>query len=348
MAQFEPERWLSLSGIIKWYRANYLNLACALKNSKGLKILINVDSLTDFEKYCKKLFLFADTIVIRDVQKRNKDEFELINIPVSSIYDKKYKALEGKKLPPLLVLPPQAGWWTSDKIKFNDGNEIPLAVKFQSYFPSKSYEWMLTNGKPFLETGQIVYAPFIPPMEVELEFLKQGVNMASFYGSQSFFFKEFDWLSNQALTSLLSLKFPTFENIDIKTLNKIKTDNYESFKLFRNDLLDSINQIKSKVGTEDFIKEIKYIQRHKIDDNIDKLNIKMKKIESMRTLRDIGATITLFGVNLVGFLSLSPIHEIAGLTSTLAAGVGEMILRMKEKNELEENPSYFMWKMQNR
>lgn len=333
--------------IDQWYRENFVNLACALKYSEGFKILINVESLSDFEIYCKKLFLFADTIVIRDIQKRDKNEFELIEIPVSNDYHKVYKELIGKKIPPILVGPPQAGFWTSSKLKLNDGNEVPLAVKMSSYFPSSAYEWMLNNGKSYIETGQIVYAPFIPSLEAELEFLKQGVNMPSFYDSQPFFYKEYDWLSSQSLTSLLMLNLPTLENIDIKTLNQIKDDNYDTFKIFRNELLDSIVQIKSKIGTEDFIREIKYIQRNKIDDNIDKLNTKMKKIESMRTLRGLGAVIGLAGINVVGYLGLSSVSSITGLATSLAGMVTELIIRMKENSELEENPSYFIWKMQN-
>jgi len=333
--------------IDQWYRENYVALACALRNSEGLKILINVESLSDFEVYCKKLFLFADTIVIRDIQKRNNNDFELVEIPVTNAYRREYKELNGKKIPPILVHPPQAGFWTTSKLKLNDGNDVPLAVKLSSYFPSKAYDWMLNSGKPYIETGQIVYAPFIPPIEVELEFLKQGVNMPSFYDSQPFFHKECDWLSDKSLTTLLMLKLPTLENLDITTLNEIKADNYDSFKVFRNELLDSISQIKSNFGTEDFIRELKYIQRNRIDDNIDKLNIKIKKIESMRTLRGLGSVIGLAGINIVAYLGLSSVAPITGIATSLSGMVYEHILRMKERSELEENPSYFIWKMTN-
>lgn len=333
--------------IDQWYRENYLALACALRNTEGLKILINVESLVDFEVYCKKLFLFADIIVVRDIQKRDEKETELIEIPVSDKYRKTYHELNGKRIPPILVPPPQAGYWTSSKLKLNDGNEVPLAVKFNSYFPNKAYEWMLNNGKQYIETGQIVYAPFIPPIEVELEFLKQGVNLPSFYDLQPFFHKEYDWLNKKNLTSLLMLNLPTLENLDIDTLNRIKADNYDDFKAFRSDILDSIKQIKTNIGTEEFINEIKYIQRNKIDDSIDQLNKKLKRIESMRTLRALGGVIGLVGFNIAAYLGLSSVIPITGLATGLAGLVTEQIARLKEQHELEENPSYFLWRLQN-
>lgn len=334
--------------IDNWYRENYIPLACALNNSEGLKLLINVESLSEFEKYCKKLFLFADTIVIRDIQKRQEDEFELVEIPVSNDYRKVYNELNGKKIPPILVAPPQAGYWTSSKLKLNDGNEVPLAIKLSSYFPSKAYEWMLNSGKPYIETGQIVYAPFIPSLEVELEFLKQGVSVPSFYDTQSFFHKECDWLSDKSLTTLLMLKLPTIENLDITTLNEIKSDNYDSFKIFRNEILNSITQIKSNFGTEDFLRELKYIQRNRIDDNIDKLNLEVKKIESMRSLRRLGIAIGLAGIDILAYLNLSTEASlITGITTNLSGIVNEHIKRLTERSQLEDNSSYFIWKMSN-
>ncbi|WP_346859509.1 hypothetical protein [uncultured Draconibacterium sp.] len=333
--------------IDQWYRHNFLALSCALKYSDGIKLLLNVENFKDFEKYSKKLFLFADTLVLRDIKKRTQDEFELIQLPETNIYDKKYEELEGKRIPPIHIPPPQAGMWTSSKIKLNDGNEVPLAVKFNSYFPSESYDWMLGSGKQYLQTGQIVYAPFIPPIEVEQEFLKQGVNMPSLYDTQPLFYKDYDWLNEKSFASLLMLNLPTLDNVDIATLNEIKNDNYDSFKLFRNNILDSVQEIKSKFGTEDFLREIKYIQRNKIDDNLDKLEVKLKKIQKMRTLRQVGACIGLAGVNIVGLLGLSSVVPITGLAGGIAGMVAESIQKMKENSELEENPSYFIWKIKN-
>lgn len=331
--------------IDEWYSSNYLNLSCALKNSDGFKLLLNVENFNDFEKYCKKLFLFADILVLRDIKRRKKEEYEMIELPVTNLYDKDYTELKDKKIPPIHIPPPQAGYWTSSTIKLKDGHEVPLAIKFNSYFPSESYDWMLGSGKQYLKTGQIVYAPFIPPIEVEQEFLKHGVNMPSFYDTQPLFYKDYDWIDKKSFSSLLMLNLPTLENTSISTLEQIKKDHYDSFKLFRNNILDSIQNIKAQFGSEDFLREIKYIQRNKIDDNLDKLEIKLKKIQKMRPLRKAGACIGLAGINIVGWLGLSEVLPITGLASGLAGIIAENIQRMKENSELEENPSYFIWKL---
>ena len=58
----------------------------------------------------------------------------------------------------------------------------------------------------------------------------------------------------------------------LNTMNKIKEDNYDIYKEFSNDLVNSLKSVKSQVDTFDFINEIRYIQKNKIDDNLNKIN----------------------------------------------------------------------------
>ena len=54
-------------GIIdEWYMVNYLKLASAIKDEPGLKLIVDVNSFTALENYSKRLFLLADTIIVRD------------------------------------------------------------------------------------------------------------------------------------------------------------------------------------------------------------------------------------------------------------------------------------------
>ncbi len=79
--------------------------------------------------------------------------------------------------------------------------------------------WIKGPGSSYLKTGQIVYAPFIPPLAMELEFLRNEVDLPSQFGASSLFHQRHDWLSDDRLQALLSLNIPFLDGIDIATLS---------------------------------------------------------------------------------------------------------------------------------
>lgn len=57
------------AGLIEfWYGANSNALSASLSNNDGLQIMINLSRFDFFEELSKKLFLVADTIVLRDTR----------------------------------------------------------------------------------------------------------------------------------------------------------------------------------------------------------------------------------------------------------------------------------------
>lgn len=329
-----------------WYESNFINLISAIKNTDGFKVLLDINSFHNLENYCKKLFLLTDVIVLRDAIQRIDGEFENVFMPIaeSAYLDKQY--IDVDSFPPIVISPPQGcGNWTGSKTLLNNGEEAQLAWKFASFFSRQVYDWILSrNGRKYIETGQIAYAPFIPPINVELEFLKKGFNVSESFDVQTLYCNEYDWLNENHLYSILNLNIPTVEYVDIETLKRIKDDNYDSYQFFRNDLLASINQIKSSMGTADFHRELRYIQKNRIDDNLDKLNIEMKKLKRMSALRKVGLTLGVIGLDFSffdGTLASIPILE------TAALGIEEAIATLQEKGQLKTNPSYFLWKVKN-
>lgn len=324
-----------------WYEKNYINLMSAIQEAKGIKLILDVDTFQNLEKYCKKLFLFTDILIIRDSIKRTKDESEMVLMPISEKcwLDKKHIDIES--LPPIAIRPPEgSGYWVSDEVVLKNGEKTHIAAKFNSFFSRQVYNWVLTKGKKYIETGEIAYAPFIPSADIELEFFKRGYDIPGSYNLQTLYCNNYDWLDKKSLNSILSLQLPTLENIDIPILNQIKQDNYDNYKLFRNDLISSINDIKSNFGSNDFLKELKYIQKNRIDDNIDKINIEMKKLNKMRTLRKLGIFLGAIGLD---FSLLSPISSMS--VGVIGLAIEEAIARLQEKGLIQENPYYFLWKI---
>lgn len=335
--------------IDEWYRMNFAHVANALiKDNDSLKLIIDLDSFSHLEHYCKKLFLLADILVIRNVSACfQKEEGQFVTIPANAeIYRMPYE-IDFSELPPFMLVPPKnEGMWTSSTISLRNGMSAPLAAKFYPSFPNEFYQWMLgDSGRSLLYEGRIVYAPFIPSFKMEAELMSHGFNMPERFNAQTCYFRDYDWLQEDKLYSLLALKFPVMENLDFDTMNKIKEDYHDEYKAFSSDMIGSINNIKSLIGTEDWAKEIKYIQKHRIEDNINKISSTLKKSERMRTLRKAGYSLTFAGLSLS--TAVGTTCPYIGLATALSTGLFELIEKQKEKGELQENPYYFLWKMSN-
>lgn len=88
---------------------------------------------------------------------------------------------------------------------------------------------MSSSGREYLETGNIVYASFIPPLDIELEFLKKNVSLPQHFNIIPCFHQNYDWLNEDKLKALFSLKFPFLDRIDIETISKVKEDHRDEF-----------------------------------------------------------------------------------------------------------------------
>jgi hypothetical protein len=73
------------------------------------------------------------------------------------------------------------------------------------------------------------------------------------------------WLSDDHLQALLALDVPFLDGLDIATLSAVNQDSDDAFGSFSRSLTDSVNGIKSALGTEGFAREVRSIQRNQID-----------------------------------------------------------------------------------
>src|SRR5947208_2840717 len=64
-----------LGGLLEfWYRSNSEALSAALTVQSGVSLIVNVSNFQYFESLAKKLFLVADTLVLRDTRKWTQEE----------------------------------------------------------------------------------------------------------------------------------------------------------------------------------------------------------------------------------------------------------------------------------
>lgn len=326
----------------EWYYANCISMADAIKNDEGLKLIIDVDTFRNLETMCRRLFLIADTIVVRDSVVRSPQDDKPVPIPALDMYHEPYEIDSNADFPLILVPRQREGMWTSSLVKLKNGIVAPLAMKGCSYFPASLYDWILGEGKQLIESGRVVYAPFIPSLKMESELLGHGYSIPQGFNAHSCFSRNYDWLDSNALTSLFNLNVPTVENVDMETLQKIKNDNEEVYKLFSSSMLSALQSIGNDVGTPEWNKEIRYIQKNLIDDNIDKVNTELKKIGNMRTLRALGYAVVLVALNISAPNATTPLMLATEGASIL---VKEALQHLKDTNQLKKNPSYYLWKV---
>jgi hypothetical protein len=335
-----------------WYKANSLALSASLTEDNGYKLIVNVSSFKDFEKLSKKLFLIADTLILRDTRKLIKSESTSgMEIVIEDYQPKCFnEIINDLKLlepSPLTMIPQYKLFWSATKKLFNNGYEGIYAGSFDrpAYIPDDFIDWIQSSGKQYLQNESIVYAPFIPPIEYELEFLKNDISVASTFNSTSLFYKDNMWLEEMGLKTLIDLKIPFIDNIDIDTLSKIKQDNYDEFLNFRNSMLNSINNIKGLIGTKEFIKEVQYIQRNDIDYNLSKIKQKIKKFENITSLRKLGICTGLVGIDIAMYFGASTTPIISALSASVVATIMDKATDLKETNEIKNESAYIIWKL---
>jgi hypothetical protein len=341
------------AGLVEfWYRANSEALSAALTAQPGMNLILNVSSFRSFEALSKKLFLFADTLILRDARNwaTDKAEFRAIPMPTSEyrpgFLTDTIDQLRQLRPSPLTLLYRPPLYWTSDTKTLNSGLHVAYAGWDYHSIPSEFLEWIGGPGASYMKTGKVIYAPFIPPLEMELEFFNNGVSLPDQFNATSLFHEKHEWLADDHLKALLSLQIPFLDGLDIDTISEVKQDNYDAFSSFSRTIIDSVTGIKSALGTADFVRDVRKIQRDQIDGALNDVGKTFHRINASRALRKKGILLGLLGLNCVALLC-PPATLIAGLTASAAGAVAEQVQRLKEQGDLSDRNGYFLWRLQN-
>jgi hypothetical protein len=337
-----------------WYLANSEALSAALTAHAGVNLILNVDSFTNFEALAKRLFLVADTLILRDTRTWAADTAEFRTIPMP-VDEHEYRPgfipevadeLRSLRPSPLTRLYRPTLYATSTTKTLNNGLHVAYAGWDYHSIPSEFLDWIGGPGRNYMKTGQIIYAPFIPPLSIEREFVKNEVDLPQTFGAHSLFHQNHDWLADDSLRALLSLRVPFLDGINIETISAIKKDNYDAFSSFSRSLMDSVNGIKSAFGTENFEREIRSIQRNQIDAALSDVDKTFRRIKRSRALRKEGILIGLLGLSAAALFGAPAAMLISGVALGVANMVRERADQLKEQGDLSDKKGYFLWKLQ--
>lgn len=232
-----------------WYIFSAVDLARVLLHSEGSKVIVNVNQLSDFESVVKRLLLFTDILALRDVRKFPEPNIDIVPIPDDFVGFER-PALSKLKPPPVMTFFGGTYSRLTDTMELPDGRSAHLAGSAPQSFPEDTYDWIFGTGRPYIKTGQVIYAPFIPSVEIELEFFRQGISLPRTFGALPLFSGKADWFDEKAIVALLLLDLPTFENVDLPLLQKVKQDHHDEFVQFRDTILNAVTKIELAVGND--------------------------------------------------------------------------------------------------
>lgn len=325
-----------------WYAKSGRDIARVFKHMPGNKIIANCRNLKNWEYIADRLLLVADAVAIRDLRGFTEEHGFVIH-PEWTPYDR--SSIENLPLPAVGRDLAQHQYWSSTVVDVPMVGQAPVAMAIYDGFPEDAYQWIHGKGRDYHATGSVFYAPFIPPLEVELEFMKNRVSMANLIGGESLFSESIDFVDENALLALASINLPTLENVPLTTLQKIKADHHDDFSVFSRAMVKAVTGIKSSAGSEQFLQDARAIQRDLLDDNLDKLAKKYKQISRMRSLSAGGVFVGTVGLSFAAISGAAVPAIITGLAASVAAGIAHAASQFKEKYSLSENPMNFLWRV---
>jgi hypothetical protein len=348
--QEEPEDFGPLLNF--WYRANSPAISAALVEKPGLKLILDAPSTRSLEQMTRKLFLLADTIVLRGLSPEAPRDIECLepaHLTPTGGYkpgyiDEVIEQLRNLRPSPLTLAGPNP-YWSSTKKTLKSGIPATYAMDMSGGTPKEIVQWIGGPARSLFESGHFVYAPFIPSIEMEHEFIRQNVDIFAYYNASPCFHHNADWLNKQQLDALFSLQIPFLEGIDLDTLAKIKCEYHDEFESFSRVMMDSLNAVKEKVGTEQFHSEVRHIQRNLIEAGVSDVQKTFKKVSALSSLRRKGMFAGLLGLNAAAYLGAPELFLASGLTAAGVKMVADKIDELKEQNQLREFKSYFLWKV---
>lgn len=349
-SQEDPEDFGPLLNF--WYRTNTPALSAALTAQPGLKLIVDVPSIRALEQMSKKLFLLADTIVLRGLTPEPPRDLELLepgHLTPTSNYkpgyiDEVISQLEKLRPSPLTMSGPTP-YWSSTAKTLKNGLHAAYAMDMHAGTPREIVKWISGSGRSLLESGQLVYAPFIPSLAMEQEFIRKRVDLSAYFNTSPCFHHSTDWLTRQQLEVLFSLKFPCLDGLDLNTLHQVKQDYYDEFETFSRLMLNSLDTVKSSVGTEKFAAEVRNVQRNLIDAGVSDVEKTFKKISALSSLRKKGMFVGLLGLNAAACFGAPELVLVSALAASGVKMVADKIDELKEHSQLKEFKHYFLWKV---
>ena len=143
----------------------------------------------------------------------------------------------------------------------------------------------------------------------------------------------------------LNIRLPYVDGISTPLLAKAISDDPALYNNFRETISNALLEARKYRGSESFDRELNRIQKDIIDAGIAKLNKKWKTLKKMRAFRFADYAVQTLGITIGLYIAYSPLALVGLFGNPIRTLIKEKLKRLGEKEGLEENPMYFIWKI---
>lgn len=143
----------------------------------------------------------------------------------------------------------------------------------------------------------------------------------------------------------LNIHLPYLEGVPSSLLAKVMVDDPALYNNFRKTISVALFEALKSRGSESFSYELQRIQKDIINDGIAKLNKNWKTLRKMRAFRFSDYAVKTIGITIGLYIAYSPLALVGLFGQSIRSAIQEKLKRLSEKEGLEENPMYFIWKI---
>ncbi|MBF0553097.1 MAG: hypothetical protein HQK96_00910 [Nitrospirae bacterium] len=377
---FPRATWELLDFHYKTYFEKYVN---TIENTKGRTLFVFVENIDDIVAYSRRLLLIADNIVFNINQDQDNPDLSIFPIPdefkspvlgINPVLDPITNKLQVP--PPALVAEmittfakiysegkindsifgynwsnPDGSWQrstftrTSQSYKNDKGQDCHIAVGLGYRYDDSIYNWLLKDARPLLLSGHFTFAPFIH-LNPDSGLLNEQIQKARLLKSiLTIRDKELRYSSGNT-HFMTNLEVPFLENISLNLLSKVLQDEGESLNAFRRKVDRAIEDVLKKSNSSDFEKEMEYLKREFIDDELQRVRTVCQKITRMKVMSAANVIMINVVVTIAGLMGAN-FPEILLSTPAYTPFLSKLYEAYEEELNIKDSPMYFLWKLGN-
>lgn len=204
---------------------------------------------------------------------------------------------------------------------------------------------LLEELRPLLETGRVVFAPFIRTA-AGATVVDEGVLKASLIDAVLTVEATSLRTASGSLHPLVLLKIPYLENVPLQLLARILEEEQESIRAFRLALDRALEDIEDSADPSEAARVLRRLKREVIDDELEKVHQVCDRVCRMNSLTKVGAFVATGALSIAGILGLDPPSIVIGGAGVATATVAEMYRSHEEKRAIRRSPMHFAWRLE--
>jgi hypothetical protein len=330
-----------------WFSRRTLDLAVAAAAHEGVKLCLNVNGFTQIDPLLKRLALIADLILCRDIRAWGQPGLAFVPVPPDFSGFECLPETDPSRFPPMLLRDPAGpGYITSSQVSCSGDRQAALMGVEMCKLPEGTYQWLNGGGRPWLDSGSVMYAPFYPDLEVETEFIRQGAYFPTVLDAIPIDpANATGWQSDKVTAGVLRLQVPWLDNVSPELIAKIKADEGHAFALFRNRILSALEESCAAAGSSDFGREVKRIQRDIVDEGVARITEVADRVSRMQTMRAAGVLALTVVTGISCMVGLPVTAGLAATGASVVAFVTHLREKLQEEGKLREDSAYFLWRL---